>query len=70
MEKFLIAEGKTYELAVEEGLKQLHLDRDSVSVEILEKEKSGFLGIGAKPAKVKITYEGPAEDHAPALSAA
>ncbi|MBQ7255404.1 MAG: protein jag [Oscillospiraceae bacterium] len=70
MEKFIIVEGKTYELAVETALEQLHLDRDSVSVEILEKEKSGFLGIGSKPAKVKVTYEGPAENNAPALSSA
>lgn len=70
MEKFIIVEGKTFDLAVEAALEQLHLDRDSVSVEILEKEKSGFLGIGAKLAKIKVTYEGPAEDHAPALSSA
>ena len=70
MEKFIIATGKTIDLAIEAALEELKLDRDSVSVEIVEREKTGFLGIGASPAKVKVTYEGPAEDHAPALSSA
>ena len=35
------------------------LDRDSVSVEILERAKKGFLGIGGTLAKVKVTYEVP-----------
>ena len=70
MEKFIITTGKTIDLAVEAALTQLGLDRDSISVEVLENPKSGFLGIGAVPAKIKATYEGPAEDHAPALSSA
>lgn len=36
------------------------MDRDDVSVEILERAKSGFLGMGAKPARVRVTY-GPDE---------
>ncbi len=70
MEKFIITTGKTIDLAVEAALEQLHMDRDSVSVEVLENAKSGFLGLGGQPAKVKVTYEGPAEDNAPALSSA
>ena len=70
MEKFYIATGKTIELAVEAALEHLKMDRDSVSVEVLENAKSGFLGIGSQPAKIKVTYEGPAEDNAPALSSA
>ena len=70
MEKFIITTGKTIDLAVEAALEQLHLDRDSVSVEVLENAKAGFLGLGSQPAKVKVTYEGPAEDNAPALSSA
>ena len=70
MEKFIITTGKTIDLAVEAALEQLKMDRDSVSVEVLENAKSGFLGIGAQPAKIKVTYEGPAEDNAPALSSA
>ena len=59
MEKFITATGKTIDLAIEAGLTQLGMDRDSVSVEILETPKSGFFGIGASPAKVKLTYEHP-----------
>ena len=70
MEKNIIATGKTIDLAVEAALEQIHMDKDDVSVEVLEMPKSGFLGIGAQPAKVKVTYEGPAEDNAPALSSA
>ena len=73
MEKFIVTTGKTIDLAVAAALKELNLDRDSVSVEVLENAKSGFLGIGASPAKVKVTYEAPdPEPEAPltALSSA
>ena len=52
MEKTLVATGKTIDLAIEAALNQLGLDRDSVSVQVLAQAKSGFLGIGASPAKV------------------
>ena len=68
MEKFITATGKTVDLAIEAALDELKLDRDSVSVEILENPKSGFLGIGAAPAKVKVTYEAPDEAPKTALS--
>ena len=61
MEKTMIATGKTIDLAIESALAQLGLDRDSVSVQVLEQAKSGFLGIGASPAKVEVTYEAPDE---------
>ena len=72
MEKFITATGKTIDLAIEAALQQLKMDRDSVSVEVLENPKSGFLGFGACPAKVKVTYEVPDEEvkPAPALSSA
>lgn len=59
MEKTLVATGKTIELAIESALTQLGLDRDSVSVQVLAQAKSGFLGFGAQPAKVQVTYEAP-----------
>ena len=59
MEKTLIASGKTIDLAIESALTQLGLDRDSVSVMVLQQAKAGFLGFGAQPAKVKVTYEAP-----------
>ncbi|MBQ0037701.1 MAG: Jag N-terminal domain-containing protein [Clostridiales bacterium] len=48
--------GKTEEEAVRKALAQLGMDRDDVSVEILERAKSGFLGIGSSPARVRVTY--------------
>ena len=70
MEKFITATGKTIDLAIEAALDQLKMDRDSVSVEVLENPKSGFLGFGSSPAKVKVTYEVPDEQPKPALSSA
>ncbi len=59
MEKTIVTTGKTIDLAIEAALTQLGLDRDSVSVQVLAQAKSGFLGIGAQPAKVEVTYEVP-----------
>ena len=70
MEKFITATGKTIDLAIAAALEQLRMDRDSVSVEVLDNPKSGFLGIGAQPARVKVTYEAPDEAPKPALSSA
>ncbi len=53
--------GKTEEEAIARGLSQLNMERDDVSVEILERAKSGFLGIGSAPAKVRVTYGGEEE---------
>ena len=61
MEKTLVASGKTIDLAIESALAQLGLDRDSVSVQVLQQAKSGFLGFGAQAAKVQVTYEAPDE---------
>lgn len=59
MFKSIEATGKTLDLAIQAGLTKLQMDRDSVSVEVLEQPRSGFFGIGAVPAKVKLTYEVP-----------
>ena len=61
MEKTLVTSGKTIDLAIEAALAQLGLDRDSVSVQVLQQAKTGFLGFGAQPAKVQVTYEAPDE---------
>ena len=58
--------GKTEDEAIRKALEQLHMDRDDVSVEILERAKSGFLGIGSSPARVRVTY-GQEETEAPAV---
>ena len=59
MFKSIEATGKTIDLAIQAGLDKLQMDRDSVSVEVLEQPRSGFFGIGASPAKVSLTYEVP-----------
>ena len=71
MEKYIITTGKSIDLAIQAALAELKLDRDAVSVEVLENAKSGFLGIGASPARVRVSYEGPdSEPAAPAAPAA
>ena len=65
MREFIDVTGKTEDEAIAKALEQLGLDRDDVSVEILERAKSGFLGLGSCPAKVRVTY-GPGEEEAPA----
>ena len=59
MEKTIITTGKTIELAVEAALTQLGLERDDISYQVLALPKAGFLGFGATPAKVQVTYEAP-----------
>ena len=60
MREFIDVTGKTEDEAISKALEQLGLDRDDVSVEILERAKSGFLGLGSSPAKVRVSY-GPEE---------
>ena len=62
MIKTLEKSARTEELAIAEALKELNMDRDDVSVEILERAKSGFLGIGASPAVIRVSYECPDEE--------
>lgn len=47
--------GVDVETAVNLALKDLKLERDEVEVEVLEESSSGFLGIGSKLAKVRVT---------------
>jgi len=70
MEKTIVTTGKTIDLAIEAALTQLGLDRDSVSVQVLSQAKAGFLGLGAQPAKVEVTYEAPDPAPKAALSSA
>ena len=72
MEKTITVTGKNMEIATENALAQLGLDRDQITVELVSREKSGFLGIGASPCIIKVTYEVPDPVEAPksALGAA
>ena len=56
MREFIDVTGKTEDEALSKALEQLGLERDDVSVEILERAKSGFLGLGGCPAKVRVYY--------------
>ena len=53
--KTLEATGKTYEEALMAGLAQMGLPSDKVDVEVLEEGSKGFLGIGAKPYRLRLT---------------
>lgn len=64
MKKTLEKSGRTEEDAIKAALEELGLERDDVSVEILERAKSGFLGIGAVHAVVRVTYDAPDEPEA------
>lgn len=65
--------GKTIDAALEKGLAELGMDRDDVHVEILERPKGGFLGIGAVEARIRISYDDgkpePSPEKEPAESA-
>lgn len=71
MIKSIEKSAKTEDLAIAAALEELGLSRDDVTVEILERAKSGFLGFGASPAKVKVSYEVPdvvVEEPAPVVA--
>lgn len=57
MQRFIETTGRSEEDAISAALLQLGLERDDVSVEVVERAKSGFLGFGGNPAKVKVFYE-------------
>lgn len=59
MEKKSIITGKTLEEAKANVAAQLGLDADSYSYQVVQMPKSGFLGFGAQPAKIEVTYEVP-----------
>ena len=63
MIKTLEKSARTEDEAIAAALSELGMDRDDVSVEIVERAKSGFFGIGASPAVVRVSYE--AEDEKP-----
>lgn len=56
MKKDIIVTAKTIEEAALEGADKLGVTREDVEIEVLEEPKKGFFGMGAVPAKVKVTY--------------
>ena len=59
-----IATGKTIDEAKANGANELNVSVDDVTIEVLEAPKSGFLGLGAKPAKLLVRYTDPEEEKA------
>lgn len=57
MIKSIESTGTNEEEAINAALRKLGLSRDDVSVEVLDRGKKGFLGIGSVPAKVRLSYE-------------
>lgn len=53
------ASGKTIDEAIFKGLKELEVSIDEVEIDIVQHETKGILGIGAKPAIVKLTEREP-----------
>ena len=70
MIKYLEKTGKTEDEAIAAALSELGLERDDVSVEIVERAKSGFLGIGASPARVRVSWESDEPEEEPVAVAA
>ena len=69
MIKTLEKSGRTEDDAIRAALEELGMDRDDVSVEIVTRAKSGFLGIGAAPAVIRVSYEAEDEAEAPVEAA-
>ena len=47
--------GKTTEEAIEIALKELDVDRGDVEIDVVSRGKSGILGLGSEPARVRVT---------------
>ena len=69
MKKYLEMSGRNEEDAIAQALEKLGLERDDVSVEIIERAKSGFLGLRSTPAIIRVEYEAPDEPEAPVAAA-
>ncbi|RNF39935.1 RNA-binding cell elongation regulator Jag/EloR [Planococcus salinus] len=51
--------GTTVENAISAALEKLQVTREEVSITVLQQEKKGFLGFGAKQAEVEVTLNTP-----------
>ena len=56
--------GVDVDTAVDLALKELKADREDVEIEVLEESSNGFLGIGSKLARVKVTLKEDVETEA------
>ena len=51
----IVRTAKTVEEAIEIGLLELGVDRAEVEIDVVSKGRAGILGIGAEPARVRVT---------------
>ena len=51
--------GKNMDVAIESALAALGMERDNVEVDLIAREKPGFLGFGASPCVIEVSYEVP-----------
>jgi len=63
--KSIRSTGKSVDEAIFKGLQQLEISIDEVTIEIIQTETKGILGIGAKPAIVQLTQRPPEEYEVP-----
>lgn len=56
MKKELTITAKSTEQALADAAAQLGVSVDDLTFEVIEKEKKGFLGLGATPATVRVSY--------------
>ena len=62
MIKYLEKSGRTREEALAAALSELGMSEEEIlGSELIELPKSGFLGIGARPAVIRVSYEAPDE---------
>ena len=56
--KTIEVNGRTVDEALETALKELKVDKDKVTVEVIDEGSRGFLNLrGAKPARIKVTIK-------------
>lgn len=62
--KMIEKTAKSVDEAISAAIDELGLTRDEVDIEILEEPSKGFLGLGSKDAKVRVTEKSTIEDKA------
>ncbi len=62
--------GKTIEDAVEKAAKHFNVSADQLNVDVLETPSRGFLGLGARDARIRVTYTAPEPKEKPVVEEA
>jgi spoIIIJ-associated protein len=67
---YIESEGASVEAAIKAALTQLGAEEADVSIEVLATPRSGLLGLGARPARVRVTRRAPESAHSEVASPA